>query len=103
MDTNPKITVAIDSKYHRDQFDDWLAGGKIEFNGKIYYWSACDSNRGFGWDIEPVYEREWNDIDDGEYEQIIKLYVVVNGLWKKYQRRAEMDVFNEHLIMDARR
>ena len=24
------LNVTIDSKYHRDQFDDWLAGGKVE-------------------------------------------------------------------------
>lgn len=70
---NTNIKIVIDSKYHRDQFDNWIASGKVEFRGKIYSWSACDSSNGFGWDIEPVYEREWNDIDEGEYEQIIKL------------------------------
>ena len=34
------MKIIIDSQYHRDQFDDWLAGGKVEYNGKTYYWYA---------------------------------------------------------------
>ncbi len=56
------IKIIIDSKYHRDQFDDWLAGGRFELKGKTYYWSARNSNLGFGWEIEPVSEEDWNMI-----------------------------------------
>jgi len=41
------IKIIIDSKYHREQFDDWLAGGKIEAkNKKIYYWTGQNNNYG---------------------------------------------------------
>jgi len=42
------IKIIIDSQYHRKQFDDWLAGGKAEYKGKTYYWSAQNNNYGFG-------------------------------------------------------
>ena len=38
------IKIIIDSQYHRYQFDDWLAGGKIEYKDKKYYWSAQNNN-----------------------------------------------------------
>ncbi len=30
------LKIIIDSKYHRHQFDDWLAGRTIEFKGKLF-------------------------------------------------------------------
>ncbi|HLG93449.1 MAG TPA: hypothetical protein VI546_01290 [candidate division Zixibacteria bacterium] len=67
------IRVTIESMYHRDQFDDWLAGGRVEINEKIYYWSAQDSSFGFGWEIEPVDETVWTDIAEDEFEKIASL------------------------------
>ena len=66
-----RISVTIDSKYHRDQFDDWLAGGKIEYKDKRYYWSAQNNNYGFGWEIEPITEDNWSDISEDEFNKII--------------------------------
>ena len=65
------ISVTIDSKYHRDQFDDWLAGGKVEYKDKRYYWSAQNNNYGFGWEIEPITEDNWSDISEDEFNKII--------------------------------
>ncbi len=64
------IKVIIDSKYCRHQFDDYLAGGKVEYRGKIYYWLAQDSNYGFGWEVEPITEEDWKDITEKEYSRI---------------------------------
>jgi len=70
------IKIIIDSKYHREQFDDWLAGGKIEAkNKKIYYWTGQNNNYGVGWEIEPVNEDNWIDISEDEYNNIINLIV----------------------------
>jgi len=69
---NNIASITIDSKYHRGQFDDWLAGGKIEYKGKIYYWSAHNNNYGLGWEIEPVNEEDWNNIVEDEFNKIIK-------------------------------
>ena len=67
------IKVIIDSQYHRDQFDDWLAGGKIEYKKEPYYWTAYNSNYGFGWEIEPVPEEHWDNITEDEFKQIMNL------------------------------
>jgi YHS domain-containing protein len=64
------VKVTIDSKYHRQQFDDWLAGGKIEYKGKTYYWSAQNSNNGFGWEVEPITEEDWNNVSKDEFNKI---------------------------------
>ena len=68
-----KIRVTVDSFYHREQFDDWLAGRTVEDKGKTYYWSAQDSNYGFGWEIEAVTEEDWSDIPDDESNEMIAL------------------------------
>lgn len=68
-----KIWVTVDALYHRDQFDDWLAGGTVQDKGKTYYWSAQDSNYGFGWEIEPVTEEDWSDIPKDKSNEIIRL------------------------------
>jgi hypothetical protein len=65
--------ITIDSKYYRKQFDDWLAGGNLEYKEKIYYWSAQHSNYGLGWDIEPITEEDWNDISEDRFNKIIML------------------------------
>ena len=65
------IKITIDSQYYRNQFDDWLAGGTVEDKGKTYYWSAQDSNYGFGWEIEPIAKDDWNNISDDELNKII--------------------------------
>ena len=31
------LTIIIDSKYHRRQFDDWLAGGTAEYKGGVEF------------------------------------------------------------------
>jgi len=67
------IKIIIDSQYHRDQFDDWLAGGKVEYKDKKYYWSAQDNDYGFGWEIEPIDEENWNDIAREEVDNMITL------------------------------
>lgn len=72
MSGDARVVIVIDSKYYRDQFDDWLAGGKAEYKGKTYYWSASNSNYGFGWEIEPITEEDWNDIPEDEFNKIIK-------------------------------
>lgn len=72
-DGDNMIIIIIDSQYCRDQFDVWLAGGKIEYAGKVYYWSAQNSNYGFGWEIEPITEEDWNGISEDESNKIIKL------------------------------
>jgi len=68
-----KTRVTVDCFYHRDQFDDWLAGGKVERKGEVYYWSAQDSNYGFGWDIEAITEEDWGDMPEGESKRIVAL------------------------------
>jgi hypothetical protein len=73
-------TIMIDSQYYRNQFDDWLAGGTVEDKGKTYYWSAQDSNYGFGWEIEPVTEEDWRDISEDEFSEITKL--IERCLWE---------------------
>jgi hypothetical protein len=65
------LKITIDSQYHRDRFDDWLAGGKVEFKGKTYYWSAENSNYGFGWEIQPVSEKDWDNIAEDIFNKII--------------------------------
>lgn len=77
-----RIHVSIESMYHRDQFDDWLAGGRIEINGRTYYWSAQDSNYGFGWEMEPVNDDDWIDISEDQFEKIASL---VRGCLKEYR------------------
>ena len=67
------VAVNIHLRYHREQFDDWLAGGDFCYKGGRYYWSAQDSNYGFGWEIEPIAEEDWNDISEDELNEIIKL------------------------------
>ena len=66
-----KITITIDSQYYREQFEDWLAGGTVEFDGKTYYWSA--DNVRYGWDIESIDDDKWSDIDEHDQEKIFKL------------------------------
>lgn len=67
------IKITVDSYYHRDQFDDWLAGGKVEYGDDRYYWSAENSNWGFGWDIQPIPEEEWAGIGEDRFSEIISL------------------------------
>ncbi len=67
------IKIIIDSQYHRDQFDDWLAGGKVEYKDNKYYWSAQNNNYSFGWEIEPIAEEDWRDITEEEFNQITRL------------------------------
>jgi len=67
------IKIIIDSQYHRDQFDDCLAGGKFEYKRKTYYWSAQNNNYGFGWEIEPTAKDDWNDISEDVINKIVIL------------------------------
>jgi hypothetical protein len=63
------VNVIIDSKYYREQFDDWLAGGKVDYKRKTYYWSAREGC--LGWEIEIMEDREWCDLSDKELKNII--------------------------------
>jgi len=65
------IRIAIDSQYYRDQFDDWLAVGRVECGNKTCYWSAENSNNGFGWDITPLSEDDWEDFDETQLNTIL--------------------------------
>ncbi|MBM3702708.1 MAG: hypothetical protein FJW63_06960 [Actinobacteria bacterium] len=67
------IKIIVDSQYYRDQFDDWLAGGKVEYKRRTYYWSGYNSNYGFGWEIEPITEDNWDNISESEFNKIITL------------------------------
>jgi len=66
-------TIIIDSQYYRKQFDDWVAGGKVEYTGKTYFWSAQNSNYGFGWEIEPITEEDWSDLDEDEFNELMRV------------------------------
>ncbi|MEW6614473.1 MAG: hypothetical protein AB1401_03230 [Thermodesulfobacteriota bacterium] len=65
------LKITIDSQYYRGQFDDWLAGGKVEYKGRTYYWSAQNSNYGFGWEIQPVSEKDWANIAEDTFNKFI--------------------------------
>lgn len=70
------IKIIVDSQYRRDQFDDWLAGGKVEYKKETYYWSAWsaqNSNYGFGWEIQPVPEEDWDNVSENKFNKIISL------------------------------
>ena len=73
MDEDVQVGISVDAKYHRDRFDDWLAGGRVEYNWKTYYWAAQDSNYGFGWEIEPVTEEDWNSLDESEFNELMRI------------------------------
>jgi len=68
-----RVFITIDSKYQRDQFDDWLAGGKVEYKGRIYYWSAQDSNYGFGWEVDTIDEEDWDSLDESGFNELLKV------------------------------
>ncbi len=68
-----KVFITIDSKYQRDQFDDWLAGGKVEYKHETYYWSAENSNYGFGWEIEPITEEDWSGLGEDEFNELMRV------------------------------
>jgi hypothetical protein len=63
------LKIMIDLQYHREQFDDWLAGGRVEYKRKTYYWSAQNSNYGFGWEIQPVSEKDWANIAEDTFNK----------------------------------
>ena len=67
------IVLNVDAKYHRDQFDDWLAGGDVYYRRRRYYWCAQNSNYGVGWEIEPITEEDWNNLPEYECNKIFKL------------------------------
>ncbi|MCK4331738.1 MAG: hypothetical protein KAW81_04175 [Dehalococcoidia bacterium] len=66
------VTVNIHLRYHCEQFDDWLAGSDFYYKGGRYYWSANDSNYGFGWEVEPIRGDDCKDIPEEELNKIIK-------------------------------
>jgi len=68
-----RIRINIDSIYYRSQFDDYLAGGSVEFNGGKYYWTARNSNNGFCWEIDPIIEDSWRDISENDFNKINEL------------------------------
>ena len=67
------IEVIIESYYYREQFEDWLAWGKIEYKDKIHYWEAYDSNNGFGWTIKQVHDEVWDKISSKNSAKIVNL------------------------------
>jgi len=66
------IKIAIDSQYYRGQFDDWFAAGRVECGNKTCYWLAENSNCGFGWDITPTCEDDWDDFDETQLKTIFE-------------------------------
>ena len=69
-------TVIIDSKYYREQFDDWLAGGKVDYKRETYYWT---SRKGcFCWEIEIMEDREWCDLSDKELKNLWLIYMKIS-------------------------
>lgn len=62
------VVVTVDSQYYRKRFEDWLAGGTVEYKDKTYYWAAEDVR--YGWEIEPIDEQHWGDIEEAEHWQI---------------------------------
>ena len=73
MGEEMNMVLNVDAKYHRDQFDDWLAGGDVYYRGRRYYWCAQNSNYGFDWEIEPVTEEDWSDLSEYEINNIFNL------------------------------
>ena len=67
------IEVIIESYYYREQFEDWLAWGKVVYKDKSNYWEAYDSNNGFGWTIKQVHEEDWNKISNKNLDRIVNL------------------------------
>ena len=61
----------IDSKYYREQFDDWLAGGIVDYKRKTYYWSAQSAC--YGWEVVPLKEKDWYDLSEKEIKSVFKL------------------------------
>ena len=68
-----KGVVIVDSKYHREQFDDWLSGGTVIYGGKTYYWNACDSGNGYGWEVEVIHGQDGENLDEDVFDQIVSL------------------------------
>ena len=66
------IKIVINEKYYRKQFDDWIAGGKVEYKGKTYCWKAENINYGFGWEIDPLNKNDWGNIQRKESKIILK-------------------------------
>lgn len=64
------IKIIINSMYYRHQFDDWLAGGQMEYEGITYHWFGQNNNYGFGWEIDPVSPEDWERITEEEFDQI---------------------------------
>jgi hypothetical protein len=69
MRRTKNVVVTVDSQYYRKQFDDWLSGGTVEYKDKTYYWSAEDVR--YGWEIEPINEEHWEDLEEAERCQIV--------------------------------
>jgi len=68
-----KIRVTVDALYYRDQFEDWLAGGKVYYKDRPYFWVAQNSDYGFGWETDPVTEEDWSDIPKDRFNEIVTL------------------------------
>lgn len=39
----------------------------------MYYWSAQNNNYGFGWEIEPITEEDWDEIPENQINEIFLL------------------------------
>ena len=67
------MTITVDCRYHRDEFDDWLAGGSVEYSGRKFHWAAYDANYGFGWEIDPTADEDWDGVSEQEADKILTL------------------------------
>ena len=67
------VRIVIERQYYREQFDDWLAAGTFVHKSKSYPWSAQNNNCGFGWEIEPVSEGDWDEVGEDELGDIVPL------------------------------
>lgn len=72
MSEDIQVIVNVETKQYRDQFDDRVAGGKVEYRGSIYYWSAEDSNYGFGWEVSRITDEDWVNLDESECSELLK-------------------------------
>jgi len=65
------IAVTIESQCYRDQFDEWVACGTFDYEGKTYQWFANNDNCGRGWNIQPSFDEDWDDITEDQVAGIV--------------------------------
>jgi len=66
-----KVTVTITSKVFREQFGDWLAGGRVEVDGKTYEFAVMRHECRTGWNIEYTDEEPEDEAVDKVVEEAL--------------------------------